>query len=180
MERVESRKGLKPWWILMLLLLTLFSLQSCAAKQPLGKGADLVILYHGTICRENVMNPLVVWFEERADLDKADGNFIRALDDIAFATLASFDFSENGLLFISPGTRGAGNCDIRLSSPVLDIADDTALIQLTFIKASGIGAIDSPSCTPSVLIKLPKGDFHHIQAWDEKGLFMVKIRIPQT
>lgn len=179
MKQGEGRKGLKTWPVLVLLLVTSFFLQACVSGQQAGKGAEISIFYHGVICRPDIAEPIVAWFGQRSDLHELDDDFFQGLDPSVVATLMSFDFSGNGILLLSPGSRGQEKYDIRLSDSVLDIVDQTALLQLKFIKKRlESEKAQNQSCTPSVLLKVPKGDYHHIQACDEKGLFMVKIRIP--
>lgn len=168
------------WPVLMLLLVSVFFLEACATRQQEGRRPEVSIFYHGTICREDVTAPLVAWLGRSSDLHNLDGGFLEELDRTVLATLMSFDFKENGILFLSPGNRGEERYDIRLTCPALEIVDNTAMLYLEFQNRNAEKETCLPPCASSVLLKVPKGDYHHIQARDEKGLFMMKIRVPET
>ncbi|MDY0163286.1 protease complex subunit PrcB family protein [Desulfobotulus sp.] len=170
--------GQRPWRILGIVLAAGLVLQGCpAGRKSMGSASPEVrVLYHGADCGLHSDAPLGVWIGGDSDLLRL-GEGAGRLCEAGRDFLQDVDFDREGVLLLGLGMRRTGGYGIRLASPDLEVSGDTAMIRLHLLRPSPGARTIQVLTWPCVLLRVPRGDYRHVQAVDEAGRLVVKTRI---
>lgn len=148
-----------------------------AGRKNVGSTPVAEILYHGSDCGLRSDAPMGIWLGSASDLFALDANPPGLCEAGRSLLLQHVDFEREGVLLLGLGRRSTGGYGIRLASSELEVSGNTAMLRLHLSRPAPGSRVTQALTWPCALIRIPKGEYRHIQAMDMEGLMVLKARI---
>jgi PrcB C-terminal len=166
-----------PWWLACFSLLMGFGcLGPDATRTQTTAEFPVAVISSGAICG-GASGPCLEWITDKSRLIEAAEQALRTFSVKPPAVPPRVDFKAFGVLGISMGEKPTGGYELALAGPAGRIRDNTLIIRLDWIEPEPDAMVIQMITRPCLLLKVPLGDFRHVEIRDQHGTLRCRLDI---